>query len=42
MKGQISVRQLLLLGPDINGRFRKVEVKNIHCKKVSVRQVKAG
>lgn len=36
------MRQLLLLGPDSQGRFRKVEIAGIHCKKVSVRSVKAG
>ena len=31
-----------MLGPDNDGRFRKVEVKGIHCKRIPVRQVKAG
>jgi GTPase len=31
-----------MLGPDNDGRFRKVEIKGIHCKRVPVRQVKAG
>lgn len=42
VRGQISVRQQLMLGPDNDGRFRKIEIKGIHCKRVPVRQVKAG
>lgn len=42
LKGEINVRQQLMLGPDNDGRFRKVEIKGIHCKRVPVRQVKAG
>jgi elongation factor 1-alpha len=30
LKGQINIRQQLLLGPDNDGRFRKVEIKGIH------------
>ena len=33
---------VLFLGPDNNGRFRKVEILEIHCKKVPVRRVMAG
>lgn len=36
-KGHIAVRQQVLLGPDNEGKFRKVEIKDIHCKKVPVR-----
>lgn len=32
----------MILGPDNDGRFRKVEIKNIHCKKINVKQVIAG
>ncbi len=42
MRGSISVRQQLLLGPGSDGNFRKIEVKGIHCKKIPVRQVIAG
>ena len=31
-----------MLGPDNDGRFRKIEIKGIHCKRVPVRQVRAG
>lgn len=31
-----------MLGPDNNGRFRKIEVKGIHCNRVPVKNVKAG
>mmetsp|Transcript_3072 Transcript_3072/g.2931 ORF Transcript_3072/g.2931 Transcript_3072/m.2931 type:complete len:283 (+) Transcript_3072:759-1607(+) len=42
MKGSISLRQQLLLGPGSDGNFRKVEIKGIHCKKIPVRQVISG
>jgi GTPase len=37
LRGTISVRQQLLIGPDNDGRFRKVEIKDIECKRVPVR-----
>lgn len=42
LKGQISVMQKLMLGPDNSGRFTKVDIKGIHCKRVPVRHIKAG
>ena len=32
----------MMLGPDNKGRFRKVEILDIHCKRVPVKNVKAG
>lgn len=37
LKGAINLRQQLMIGPDNDGRFRKVEIKGIHCKRVPVR-----
>lgn len=31
-----------MLGPDSDGRFRKIKIEDIHCKKVPVKNVKAG
>lgn len=31
-----------MLGPDNEGRFTKIEIKQIHCKRVLVKIVKAG
>ncbi len=42
IRGSISVRQQLLLGPGSDGNFRKVEIKGIHCKKIPVRVVISG
>jgi GTPase len=37
LKGSISLRQQLMLGPDNDGRFRKIDIKGIHCKRIPVR-----
>ena len=37
LKGAINVRQQLMIGPNNDGRFSKVEITGIHCKRVPVR-----
>jgi GTPase len=41
-KGCIAIHQKLMLGPNNFGRFTKADIKGIHCKRVPVRQIKAG
>jgi GTPase len=41
-QGSISVNDSLMIGPDGNGMFRPVQIKSIHCKRVSVKRAQAG
>ena len=41
-KGKLKQGQRTLLGPSKEGTFNVVEIQNIHCNRVPVRQVKAG
>jgi GTPase len=40
--GEVGVRRRLLLGPDRQGKYYKVEVIGIHCNRVAVNRVRAG
>eukprot|EP01133_Synstelium_polycarpum_P005678 gene5678-6559_t len=42
MRGTISIGENLLIGPDDFGNFQSVQVKSIHTKRLSVKQVRAG
>lgn len=42
LAGVVKNNATMMLGPDGNGKFVPVLVKSIHCKRVPVRQVKAG
>lgn len=42
LAGQVQVGEQLQLGPDGNGRFEKVTIKTIQCKRTNVQKVFAG
>eukprot|EP01132_Coremiostelium_polycephalum_P001186 gene1186-1499_t len=42
VKGIIQINDTLLIGPDESGAFLTTQVKSIHTKRLSVKQVKAG
>lgn len=41
-KGKIKKRQIVYIGPDEEGEFRKVEINSIHCHKVAVNSASCG
>nr|CAB3239949.1 GTP-binding protein 1-like [Phallusia mammillata] len=42
MRGVIKAGEVLLIGPDLLGKFEPIQVKSIHRKRMPVRDVKAG
>jgi len=42
MKGLVKSNDTMLLGPDLLGKFESVQIKSIHRKRMSVKDVRAG